>query len=278
MAKHSYSENPSYLIIIGLLVSGLLISVPAMLSLRASRQLADSFHWVNHTLEVEHQTQRLLSLLIDAETGYRGFLLSNRDNYLEPYRSALKRIPGQKAVLRDLTSDNPLQQENLLKLDPLISAKLRLMADAIALKQAGKSEEAQSLLLTDHGKEVMDGIRARLELMDQEEARLLASRQESLTANFNTNSSLLFGLTALNGIFAGGILILFYRLQHVKNLVTICAWSHTVQYEGKWISIEEYLHRRFNIDLTHGISPAEFEKAMANLEDPAEIAKEIAKS
>jgi len=34
---------------------------------------------------------------------------------------------------------------------------------------------------------------------------------------------------------------------------------------GKWISFEKYLERRFNIDITHGISPRELQKVLASL-------------
>jgi hypothetical protein len=49
--------------------------------------------------------------------------------------------------------------------------------------------------------------------------------------------------------------------QRVQSLVTVCAWSRTVEYEGEWISFEKYLLRRFNVNTSHGISPAEAEKA-----------------
>ena len=49
--------------------------------------------------------------------------------------------------------------------------------------------------------------------------------------------------------------------QKVQSLVTVCAWSRTVEYEGEWISFEKYLLRRFNVNTSHGISPAEAEKA-----------------
>jgi hypothetical protein len=48
--------------------------------------------------------------------------------------------------------------------------------------------------------------------------------------------------------------------QKVQSLVTVCAWSRTVEYEGEWISFEKYLLRRFNVNTSHGISPAEAEK------------------
>lgn len=50
--------------------------------------------------------------------------------------------------------------------------------------------------------------------------------------------------------------------QRIQTLVTVCAWSRTVEYEGQWISFEQYLLRRFNVNTSHGISPAEARKLM----------------
>ena len=48
--------------------------------------------------------------------------------------------------------------------------------------------------------------------------------------------------------------------ERVESLVTVCAWSRTVEYRGEWISFEQYLLRKFGINTSHGISPAEAEK------------------
>jgi hypothetical protein len=54
--------------------------------------------------------------------------------------------------------------------------------------------------------------------------------------------------------------------RRVSELVTMCAWSRTVEYQGEWISFEEYLLRRFNINTSHGISPAEAQKIFGELD------------
>ena len=61
--------------------------------------------------------------------------------------------------------------------------------------------------------------------------------------------------------------------QRVETLVTMCAWSRTVEYEGEWISFEEYLQRRFNISTSHGISPAEARKIFGHLSGRARTAE-----
>jgi hypothetical protein len=40
------------------------------------------------------------------------------------------------------------------------------------------------------------------------------------------------------------------------EFVTLCAWTRTVRYEGEWISVEDYLKRRYGIVTSHGMSPA----------------------
>ena len=47
------------------------------------------------------------------------------------------------------------------------------------------------------------------------------------------------------------------------ELVTLCAWTRTVRYEGEWISIENYLSRRYGVMTSHGISPQGEAKAEA---------------
>ncbi len=53
----------------------------------------------------------------------------------------------------------------------------------------------------------------------------------------------------------------------VNELAHICAWSRTVEYEGEWISFEQYLERRFHQKTTHGISPTEAARMLATLKE-----------
>lgn len=39
------------------------------------------------------------------------------------------------------------------------------------------------------------------------------------------------------------------------ELVTLCAWTRLVRYEGEWIGVEANLQRRFGVLTSHGISP-----------------------
>jgi hypothetical protein len=54
--------------------------------------------------------------------------------------------------------------------------------------------------------------------------------------------------------------------EQVSDLLRICAWTRTVEFQGEWISFEEYLRRRFGIKATHGMSPEVVKKFLAEVE------------
>ena len=54
--------------------------------------------------------ERVLSVMRDAETGQRGFLLTQREEYLEPYTAALDEIEPLLARLARLAEGDPQQQ------------------------------------------------------------------------------------------------------------------------------------------------------------------------
>jgi len=43
------------------------------------------------------------------------------------------------------------------------------------------------------------------------------------------------------------------RVRELEGLITICAWTQRVRWQGHWISFEDYLAQRFNLRCTHGI-------------------------
>lgn len=199
--------------------------------------------------------------MLEVESSQRGFLLTDQATYLDSYRAGIERIPVQIEAVRSLTADNPAQQYNVRLLEPVISTKLQFMAETVAKEQSGDHEGARSLIASGRGKQAMEAIQMRLKLMEHEESRLLTQRELRLAASSRFSSWVLFGLVTLNAVFAIGMLMLWHRLSRIQGLVRVCAWSRTVEYEGRWLSFEEYLKERFHLDTSHGISPAEAEKA-----------------
>lgn len=255
-----YSKARS-LLAIGLIVPCLLITIPAVIAYRAQKQLAGSFERVSHTIEVQRELQHLRALILEAESSQRGYLLGSQDFHLESYRTAIRQLQSQAAAIRMLTADNPVQQENNRTLEPLLATKLDFMAKVVALQERGDAPAVQALVSSSRGKQAMVAIENHLDQMGAEESRLLIAREERLTSSGRFSTIFLFSLVGLSLIFAVAVSVMLHRLSKIQSLVTVCAWSRTVEYEGEWLSFEEYLLRRFNLNTSHGISPAEAEKA-----------------
>jgi methyl-accepting chemotaxis protein len=125
---------------------------------------------------VLEELTHLLSLMKDAETGQRGFLLTGEESYLEPYSAALGPISSVVANVRELTSDNPSQQTRIAELSPLIDAKVAELKHTIDLRRTEGLDAALKVVRSGAGKQLMDDARRVVHDMDQEERRLLAER------------------------------------------------------------------------------------------------------
>ncbi|WP_068082286.1 response regulator [Novosphingobium rosa] len=173
------------------------------------RTLKDDNEKIIHSHEVMITLDELLSSVKDAETGQRGYLLTDSDRYLEPYNAAVLSLKSQIADLQDLTRDNPRQQGRIGALKVHIEAKLAELRETIMLRQTRGEEAALALVRSDRGKAEMDTIRAQLALMAQEEASLRQQRLTEMEAAYETAlaSGILSGLLGMVLTFVVGLLV-----------------------------------------------------------------------
>ncbi|MEF1231322.1 CHASE3 domain-containing protein, partial [Vibrio fortis] len=73
-------------------------------------------HWVVHTHKAIARAQELLSLVVDMETGQRGYLLTGDTEFLEPYHLALSVWKDKVTTLAKQVDDNPPQVERLYRI------------------------------------------------------------------------------------------------------------------------------------------------------------------
>ncbi|HMF36804.1 MAG TPA: CHASE3 domain-containing protein [Isosphaeraceae bacterium] len=193
------------------LFAALLVTIAA-LTYRNTSQLNEDASWVAHTNEVLDLTGEVLLAIVDAETGQRGFLLTGRDEYLEPYNSALKRLEGLLATLKEETRDNPRQQDRIARLAGMTATRLTGLEQAIELRRKSE-QEAQAFILTGLAKKQMDAIRELVGAMRKDEHDLLRDRQRRSSLAYQTavTSGLLPALVGL-GLVAAFIWLLHRSL------------------------------------------------------------------
>lgn len=222
-----YKKNTGGFVIAVAIMTG--VGAVSYLSLLEYRQNAQ---WVTHTREVLEKTKEVMSQVKDAETGQRGYLLTGKEKYLEPYRSATGDIDQKLKALRRLTADNPNQQRRLNNLEPLIAKKLVLMEQAIKARSKDL-ESALQIIQTDQGQQSMEDIRMLTTAMEKEENELL--KQRSIEANASAHQTTL--LTIFGSILASAIVGLAAIITN-QELVKRKRMEHSLQKARDELEIE----------------------------------------
>jgi len=161
----------------GLSVTMLLIV--GIVAYRSTDALVVNNHNVTHTHAVLEDLAHVLSIMKDAETGQRGFVVTGDEAYLEPYNSALAAIYRAVDDLRALTSDNPRQQNRIAEARSLIDAKLGELKRTVDLRRNQGFDAALRMVVTNEGKKYMDDLRRVIAAMDQEERDTLQERNNA---------------------------------------------------------------------------------------------------
>jgi CHASE3 domain sensor protein len=140
------------------------------------RILAATNRLTVHTHEVLTQIEETLSLLKDAETGQRGYLITGETRYLQPYEDASASIHQRFKRLKELTADNASQEARTDRLERLIVERFDELNLTVALRKEKGLETARGVVLEDRGKAGMDEIRHLMADMEAEEQGLLQAR------------------------------------------------------------------------------------------------------
>lgn len=165
--KNTFKRN----LLLSFGASMLLLLISSVAAYYSIRSLLDSNSRVNHTNEVIYNVNEARAIIIDAQTSMRGFLLSGKEEYLEQYNNAEARSESYLVKLRDLTADNPRQQDRLRVLNPIKLKFFLYLHARVAEKKRGEPFEQLG-----NGKKMMDEIRSIFKQMEQEELQLLKIR------------------------------------------------------------------------------------------------------
>ena len=164
-------------LIIGFGISLLLLIISAVASYVSIQNLLNSAEQVRHTNQVQKKVEGVLTLLINAETGQRGYLLTGDEVFLQPYNGAYDRASLLINEVSKLTEDDPQQQIDVKSLRGLALKRIDFLGDLVAKKRANEPV-TDSLLYT--GKGYMDNLRDIIKRMQTREDMLLAQKMERM--------------------------------------------------------------------------------------------------
>lgn len=165
-----------------------------------------------------------LTLMKDAETGQRGYILTGDQSYLQPYLTARDDISDKLKDVEGFTLNNSPQQSSLVLLRKNVDEKFQEMGQTIELRRTKGLSAAVALVGSDKGKALMDEIRTRIAAMQAIEGTERLERIESMQ---KVNRQALIGavLTSLAGILLAGAVA--FLLQRAANTRRREDWLHT---------------------------------------------------
>jgi len=139
----------------------------------------------------------LLTLMVNAETGERGFILTGRTEFLEPYGTAVEEIPKTIAQLKETIEAEPGDKPRLERLEGLVVIQELINRQLVQLKESQnftRTEESKDELYRhlQNGKSLMDQIRAKIGAMQNTEETLLTERIEEINRIRNRDYILIF--------------------------------------------------------------------------------------
>lgn len=168
----------------------------SLISYLTVQNLMNSNRAVAHSDKVIATLEKLLSVMKDAETGQRGYLLSGQITFLEPYNGAYGAAETLTDQLQMLTADNHRQQVNIAMIRQVLTQRLNTLQQLISKKQRSGTITPADLEVS---KKAMDAFRAAIAKAERDESRLLKER----TATLNYYST----LTPIFLIFAAAVAI-----------------------------------------------------------------------
>lgn len=155
----------------------LMLILIGFISYRTVNSLFISNQAVEHSTLVIQKLEKALSLMKDAETGQRGYLLTGRKQFLDPYNGSALLALQQIDDAEKLTHDNTAQQTNISAIRRIISLRFGILQAVIDKRTQGQTITDADL---DAGKTAMDALRKAVDTAENGEHSLLDERTATL--------------------------------------------------------------------------------------------------
>jgi signal transduction histidine kinase len=150
---------------------------------------------------------QLQTLVVDMETGVRGFIITDDNKYLAPWREAQRRYPSASARLLRLTTDKPVQHARAVKITQLADRYLRIVTPDLIGFMRRNPTIAQGLVKAGFGNDQVPVIRRIFDQLLVAERSVSAERARKVRST--TRNALVAGAI---GLTTALLLILFGAL------------------------------------------------------------------
>lgn len=178
----------------------------------SNEQRQEAARLENHALQVEVGIDRFIASVARLESSTRAFALTGDEQYMARIEVHRESVAAAAEALVALTEDTPQQHARALALRPLVAEKFTVNQEQVEARRRGGAAAA-AVVLRKEAPELMRGLRAITEgLQQHEQQTLLQRRAETMVNERRLQWVLLAGAVLTSGLVAGAF-VLVHRAQ-----------------------------------------------------------------
>ena len=207
----------SYKIVLTFITAILLLAIVSYFYFSSTEAFMQSATKVQHSQRVVNQLEVVLSLIKDAETGQRGFIITKNEAFLSPYDSASNNLEQEMLALSELMIDS-VQMQRYESLVPDISAMMARLDFSIDLIRRNEFDSAISYIVSTTGKRYMDKVRTTIQTMKDEEKGKLTTLVQTEEENArHTFMSVIIGSALTSILLIVGLIRILHEIMKKKS-------------------------------------------------------------
>ena len=127
--------------------------------------------------EVLEVANRLERRVVDLETGQRGFVITGRERFLQPWQNARAAFPAEARTLERLVAGNPDQEARARRITHAATSYVRDYSVPLVAATRRDPNAGRTVQATDEGRERIDAIRLEFDRFLAAEQGLAAERE-----------------------------------------------------------------------------------------------------
>lgn len=184
-------------IILGSCITLVLMVVVGIIAINSTNSLTMTNKWVDHTYEVIASANKILATAVDMETGMRGYLLTGKDAFLDPYMAGRKNFKKLVVSLQKTVDDDPAQVQLLEEAGATIAEwQEKVTEPTIELRKeigdAKTMNDMAKLVGQEKGKVYFSKFRNQIAaFIDKEQKALIERKMDGKSAADNLTSNIL---------------------------------------------------------------------------------------
>jgi len=180
-------------------------------TVRTTNELIDNTKLVNHTHTVITKLELVFSFLKDAESGQRGYMLTNDSIYMDRYKTDNADVVNEIEDIKKLMADNPEYEQRIMLLDSLVKVRYHRMELTLQFHDIKGQKAVSEMIMTKEENRIMDQIRKVIDALKDDQKELLALN----TARTDESAKRTISVILITGSVS--FLIVLFALYFINN-------------------------------------------------------------